>query len=97
MNFLPQSLPSRQVGGRLEVLRLSIHLLVDWLLIHNSISTGMPPPSPFSMDIILHTCVTAGLPWLVVGVFRFVSVFSLALWTTIAVKESMKQRKVKVQ
>lgn len=36
----------RQIGGKLEVLRLSIHLLVDWLLICNSISTGMAPPGP---------------------------------------------------
>lgn len=35
------SLSSRQVGGKLEVLRLSVQLLADWLLIRNSISTGM--------------------------------------------------------
>ena len=37
-----------------------------------------------------------GLPWLAVEVSRLVSVFSLALWIAIAVKESMKDRKDKV-
>ena len=57
------------------------------------------PPLPTSAWTLfcVHDCVNAGLPWLVEGVFRMVSVFSLALWITIAVKESVKERKVKVQ
>ena len=95
----------RQVGGKLEVLRLSIQLLVDWLLIQNGVSTGMAytgTPSPSILHIYsahMHVChlVHAGLPWLAVGVIRLVCVFSLVLWIAIAAKESMKDRKVKVQ
>ena len=34
-------LSSRQASGKLEVLRLSIQLLVDWLLVANELSSGM--------------------------------------------------------